>query len=100
MDAEEKMLDEQLDDSQSLDIPVISGSLELQEDTYSVEPQNVKNKQQNTGVMKLDLYKKKFYHVSGQTKKIVFTVSALCIFVVLFVLTLLALIKVKYALTL
>ena len=99
MDDEEKMLDEQLDDILPLDIPVISGSLELQEDTYSVEPQNVKNKQQNTGVMKLDLYKKKFYQVSTQTKKILLTVSALCIFIVLFVLTLLSLIKVKSALT-
>lgn len=99
MDDEEKMLDEQLDDSRPLSIPVISGSLELQEDDYSVEPQNVKNKQQNTGVMKLDLYKKKFYQVSAQTKKILLTVSALCIFVVLFVLTLLSLIKVKSALS-
>ena len=74
-------------------------TLELQEETYSVEPQNVKNKQQNTGVMKLDLYKKKFYQVSAQTKKILLTVSALCIFVVLFVLTLLSLIKVKSTLT-
>lgn len=96
MDDEEKLLDEQLYDSRPLDIPVISGSLELQEDTYS---QNVKNKQQNTGVMKLDLYKKKFYQVSAQTKKILLTVSALFIFVVLFVLTLLALIRVKSSLT-